>query len=251
MHMINRKIIIYEELTSTNDKLKELAQNGAESGTVIRAEMQTGGRGRMGRSWVSKRGEGLYLSILLKPRKKIKSASQLSLVAGLGVCTTAEHFLQNGVNIKWPNDVLCNGRKLSGILTETVIRGDNADYFITGIGININNTAFPTEIENKATSFYMESGKNVKIESLTTKLIDELDILYEGFFNGDFSYLSEYKKRCVNINNPVKLIYDGTEINGVATDINDLGELRVETQTGKFINVNSGEVSVRGISGYI
>ncbi len=211
-------------------------------GTLFIADRQTAGKGRLGRTWESEKSSGIYMSLLLKPQITPENAAQITLIAGMAVCRA----LGNVSKIKWPNDVVIGTKKVSGILTEL-----SSGCVICGIGINVNTKEFSAELCEKATSLFIETNKKQSIEKITADVINEFMPLYNKFIKDGFSSLcAEYKSLCVNLGKEVSVIQNNTELRGVASDISPDGGLVVKTDTGEVL-ITSGEVSVRGIYGYI
>lgn len=242
---IGRKLFIYDETDTTNDRAK--ANSDAPEGSVFIAEVQTHGKGSRGRGWVSPRGTGIWHTILLKPDISPLEVSQITLVAGLAVCKAI------GLNsmIKWPNDIVIGGKKVCGILTEMSAEMDMVNYVVCGIGINVNTESFDKEIEHRATSMYIESGVKYRRDEIIARLMNEFEYYYKKFLNdGLNAILDEYKEYCVTIGRDVSVIFKKETVTGKAVDVDENGALVVETANG-IIRVTSGEVSVRGIYGYI
>lgn len=242
---IGRNIYIYDETDSTNNCAKN--NSNAPDGSVFIAEVQTHGKGSRGRGWTAERGIGIWHSLLLKPDISPLEVSQITLVAGLAVCKAV------GINsmIKWPNDIVINGKKICGILTEMSAEINMVNYVVCGIGINVNTPNFNGELADRATSMYIESGKKYTRNKIISKLLNEFEYYYKKFLSeGLGSIIDEYKKNCITLGRDVNLIFNKKEVRGKAIDVDENGALIVETADGT-ISVNSGEVSVRGIYGYI
>ena len=240
---VEGRVYYFKETQSTNIAAK--AARDVPDKSLFIAESQTGGRGRLGRSWSSPTGDGIWMSLYLKPQISPVFVAQLTLVAGLAVSRAIEN-----TSIKWPNDILMGDKKICGILTEMAAETDRVEHVIVGIGINVNNKRFPKELHDKATSLYIENGRKYKREEIIIKIINEFNSLYDLFLIRGFSALrSEYKEKCSTLNRRVAVISNGSEIIADAVDITENGELVVNAD-GKNIAVNSGEVSVRGLLGY-
>jgi BirA family biotin operon repressor/biotin-[acetyl-CoA-carboxylase] ligase len=241
---ISRNIKYTEHIDSTNEEAK---RNTVESdGTLFIADFQTNGRGRLGRVWDSAAYDGIWMSLLLKPDTRAENIPLITLVAGAAVCRVID-----GAKIKWPNDIVIGSRKLCGILTEKTKSLDGSDVVICGIGININTESFSEELSDKATSLYIETGRIFKREKIIADIMNEFEKLYTAFLKTGFGIIREYYcKECVTLNKEVKIIYNNTELFGTAVDVDEKGQLIVRTKTG-IMAVNSGEVSVRGMYGYI
>lgn len=242
---IGRKLFIYDETDSTNERAKT---NSTENeGSVFIAEVQNHGKGSRGRGWVSPRGSGIWHTILLKPDIAPTEVAQITLVAGLAVCKA----IGMGAKIKWPNDIVIGTKKVCGILTEMSAEIDMVNYVVCGIGINVNTESFDKEIAHRATSMYIESGEKQTRNDIIAKELNYFEYYYKKFLAGGLSaILDEYKENCVTIGRDVTVIYKKETVTGKAVDIDENGALVVETENG-IIRVTSGEVSVRGIYGYV
>lgn len=242
---IARNIKCYDEINSTNEAAK--SENSCPDGTLFISDIQTAGKGRLGRSWLSPRGTGIWMSILLKPDIPLMDVSRLTLIAGIALCRA----IGGEAKIKWPNDIVIGTKKVCGILTEMSAETDRINFVVCGIGINVNTKNFPDELKDKATSILIETDNKTDRCYLISKVVNELEPLYDEFIKNGFSSLAdEYKKSCVTLGREVKVIYRGKEINGKAIDIGSTGGLVLDTSDGR-IEITSGEVSVRGIYGYI
>lgn len=244
----------YQELDSTNLEAKRLARQGVAHGTLILAKSQTGGRGRSGRSWASKPGEGLYMSLVLRPGIAAGNASMLTLVAAMAV---SDALVKVGVHalIKWPNDIVIFGRKVCGILTEMSADMTAIQYVVVGIGINVGQQVFEPELVAKAVSL-AQAGIRVSCEELAGLVLESFEHYYQMFLRTeDLSEIREcYLERMVSLNQPVVLMdksSDGVDqVTGICRGIDNRGGLMVEID-GKERIIYSGEVSVRGLLGYV
>ena len=262
--VFGRKILYQEEMDSTNTEAKRQALE-ENHGLLVIAEEQTLGRGRRGRSWNSPKGTGIWMSLLLQPKEisiqsektvlSAKKASMLTLVTALSVAEAISEETGLEAFIKWPNDIVINNRKVCGILTEMSADNDGIHYVVIGIGINVNTREFPEEIREIATSLWLEQKKaGIDRASLVAAILGKLELYFEQFLEAeDLSFLlEEYNKKLVNFGKEVKVLgCDGQEENsGTAKGINKEGALLVETEEG-LLEVRSGEVSVRGLYGYV
>ncbi len=248
------KTVYYYSVTdSTNSCIKALAETGAKQGTLVVADMQSAGKGRRGRSWYSEAGSGVWMSILLRPEFEPNQASMITLVAALAAAKAIRDVSGLDARIKWPNDIVINGKKVCGILTEMSLEADYIRYVVCGIGINVNHKEFPEDIRATATSLMLESGEKVSRIQLISELWKHFEKYYELFCaDGDLKHLkAEYNSILVNKDKQVRVLEPKGEWSGKATGINNKGELLVETEDGSVNKVYSGEVSVRGIYGYI
>lgn len=249
---IGRNIHYYTFIDSTNKKAKEIASREKE-GTVIVAEKQTRGKGRLGRDWISPMGKGIYMSIVLKPDVEPMKASRVTLI-GAAAVSKALSNLGIKSSIKWPNDILQNGKKICGILTEISGELNMVDYLIMGIGVNVNldKAHIPEELKDKATSISIEEGKNINRKLLMANILNEFEDLYIDFKdNGNISRAIKIcKENSALIDKEVNVIRGKESRRGIALDISETGELIVKFQTG-IENIYSGEVSIRALDGYI
>lgn len=246
---MGQSIYFYEETDTTNNRARELALEGAPEGTLVVAEKQTAGRGRRGKVWESPLGTGIWMSLVLRPQIMPAGASVLTLLCGLATAEAIEVETGLSVGIKWPNDILINGKKAVGILTEMDCEMSEVHFVIPGIGINVNTASFPPEIADIATSLYLECGKTVSRRRLVHKVLERLEEHYETFLRtGSFTaMLEDYRKHCITLGKEVHVL--GREpFFAEALDITPEGELLVRrADNGKEEVVFSGEVSIRGV----
>ena len=236
---------------STNLWIKRLAKEGAPEGTLALAEFQSAGRGRLGRSWEVPEGTSVMMSILLRPKFEPQYAPMLTLVMGMAVAKAVKKFGFD-VSIKWPNDVVVSHKKICGILTEMGVRDGKIDYAVIGVGINVNIKEFPEEMADKATSLYLESGREFDRSQIPGLVMEAFEEYYEKFAaTCDLSGLKEeYESILANYNQPVRVLAK-EPYEGVARGITDGGELLVEKTDGTIATVSAGEVSVRGLYSYV
>ena len=246
------KVVCFPETDSTNEQLKKLAAAGAPHGTLVVADRQTAGKGRRGRTFLSPSGVSIYMSILLRPKIRVQDASMLTLVSALSVQEGILEAAGLPCEIKWPNDVIHQGKKLVGILTEMSLEEERIDYVIVGIGINVNNTAFSPEIADIAGSIYLETGKTTNRAVLIARIMECFERNYELFLKtSDLSGMrARYEALLVNKGKPVRVLDEMQPYDGISEGINDRGELLVRVGE-ELRHVAYGEVSVRGIYGYV
>ena len=239
------------ETDSTNLWIKRLAKEGASEGTLALAEFQSAGRGRLGRSWEVPEGTSVMMSILLRPKFEPQYAPTLTLVMGMAVAKAVKN-LGFDVSIKWPNDVVVSHKKICGILTEMGVRDGKIDYAVIGVGINVNIKEFPEEMADKATSLYLESGREFDRSQIPGLVMEAFEEYYEKFAaTCDLSGLKEeYESILANYDQPVRVLAK-EPYEGVARGITDGGELLVEKTDGTIVAVSAGEVSVRGLYSYV
>lgn len=247
-----QNLFVYEEIDSTNLQVKRLGKAGAPHGTLVLADRQSAGRGRRGRSWNSPKGCSIYMSVLLRPDVIPDKASMLTLVMAYSVEESIRRCTGLDVQIKWPNDIVLNGKKLVGILTEMDADINHIHYVVVGVGINVNIKAFPEEIAERATSLQIETGLEIQRSRIVSEIMKQFEQDYERFLeSGDLSWLrAAYDERLVNCGREV-MIHDGRKpYRAFALGINDTGELQVRLSDGREETVYAGEVSVRGVYGY-
>ncbi|SHE72384.1 BirA family transcriptional regulator, biotin operon repressor / biotin-[acetyl-CoA-carboxylase] ligase [Thermoanaerobacter uzonensis DSM 18761] len=238
-------------IDSTNNLAKEIASN-VPDGTVIIAEEQTAGRGRLGRSWISQKGCGIWMSIILKPNIQPQEAINLTQVAAISVVKAIEEVFHVESKIKWPNDIILNNKKVCGILTEMSSEIDKINYVIIGIGVNVNCDNFPEELKGKATSLYLETNSKVDRKKLTASILNNLEFYYNAYLQKGFVYIRPICiEKSITIGRQIKVIANEGEIEGKAVTIDNNGSLVVETKEGKRLSIMSGDVSVRGLLDYV
>lgn len=240
----------FETLDSTNNHAKILAQQGAPHGTVVIAESQTGGRGRLGRSFHSPAGKGLYFSMILRPNCKADRLMHLTCAAAVATCDAIEKATGLRPGIKWTNDIVFERRKLGGILTELGFQGDLVDYAVIGIGINCNHVPedFPAELQGIATSLSMALGKSVSKPALEAALEDTLLDMISW---DKAAMLEAYRADCVTLGREICVVQGDTIRHALALDVDENGGLRIRLHDGSTQVVAFGEVSVRGMYGYL
>ena len=247
------KILYFDSIDSTNNELKRQAETQVCHGLLAVAEEQTAGRGRRGHAWVSPPGTGIWFSFLLKPQISPDKASMLTLVAAIAVARAISETTGLVSQIKWPNDIVVNKKKVCGMLTELSAEMTQVNYVVIGIGINANNREFPDEIKETATSLYIEFGKPVKRAAVIEAVGRYFEQYYDAFIKaGDLSLImNEYNEMLVNAGNQVRIISGDSEEIYTAVGINPQGELVVKDEDGNIKDIRSGEVSVRGLYGYV
>lgn len=239
----------YREIDSTNNRARALASEGYPEGTIVAAEMQTAGRGRRGRSWYSPARQGIYVSIILRPELPLKELSRISLVAAAAVAETLESELNLNPGIKWPNDVLVDNRKISGILSEAVTDMDGVEYIVVGIGLNINNEIedFPQDLRTAPTSARALIAGTVSRVVVLQGLLEHLEYYYRQLTTGNFSAaLDKARSLSMVIGREVRLDTVNGFIAGTAFDIDDNGFLLVRDGEGAVHTIMSGEISISG-----
>lgn len=246
------RIQFFETITSTNDVLKQLANQGAPEGTVLVADCQTGGRGRLGRTFLSPSQVGIYLSVLLRPNCKPSELMHLTCASATATCTAIQEAAGFRPGIKWTNDIVYENRKLSGTLTELSIQPDGSTaYAIIGTGINCNQMDFPPEIRDIAGSLKMAIGRQINRALVAAKLIDALYDTNRRLLTGKSEIIASYRRDCVTLGRKISVIQKDRVRHGTALDVDEAGALLVRFDDGSVETVNSGEVSVRGMYNYV
>lgn len=251
---VGRRIDCFASIDSTNDYLKRIAADGAPDGTVAVAAEQTAGRGRRGRSFQSAADQGVYLSALLRPQLSAGSLLSLTGLCAAAMCSAVERVCAVRPQIKWTNDLVLNGKKLCGILTELGMEGGALSYVIVGIGVNVSQKAedFEGEVAGIATSLERELGEPVSKNALAAAMIGELDALYTALLRGETAdYLARYRRDCVTIGKEVRLMWQDAGEKVFALDVDDAFGLVVRHENGEVETIRTGEVSVRGLYGYV
>lgn len=250
---MGKKLFYLPQTDSTNNQAKRLAEEGYPNGTLVVAESQTAGKGRRGRSWSSPAGNSIYMSILLRPDIPPHCASMVTLVTGMAAAQAVRQVTGLEAQIKWPNDLVIDGKKICGILTEMSAEMEGIHYIVTGIGINVNQQDFPEEIRQVATSLYIESKKQISRSAVIAAVMEWFEQYYETFLQTkDLSLLKEEYERMLANQEKEVLVLDGAgEYKGICKGIDAQGRLLVSLPDGSERRVLSGEVSVRGIYGYV
>lgn len=242
----------FDEVSSTNDIAKEMAKQGMPQGTVVLADHQTGGRGRLGRSFSSPAGMGVYLSLILRPKSPADTLMHLTCAAGTLMCDAVE--LATGIRpkLKWINDLILGGKKLGGILTELSLGKDGiVDFAVIGIGINChqNKEDFPPELREAAISLKMHSGQEADTALLTAAILKAL--LDAGLPGDAKALMAAYRKDCLTIGKSIKVLQEPAPYYAEALDVADDGGLLIKTEDGHLKKLQCGEVSIRGMDGYL
>lgn len=256
---ICKKVETFETIDSTNTKAKQLAEKGEAEGTLIISDEQTAGKGRRGRNWCSKKGANVFMTLLIRPKIEPKYLSGITLLAAMSVATAIKEVCETEAKIKWPNDIVLNKKKICGILTEMSSEMNYVNYAVIGIGININDDEIPQEIRQNASSIYLETGRKTNRNELAAKVVEKFGDYYKKFLETkDLSaFTDEYNSMLISMNKEVKVLYGMAETakpedeeKGIARGIDRDGALLVETEDG-IKSIVSGEVSVRGLYGYV
>lgn len=248
-----RNLYCYDVVDSTNTCASRLGAAGAPHGTLVVADGQNAGKGRRGRTWVSPEGTNIYMSLLLRPEFEAVKAPMLTLLMAYSVAEALHELEQIDAKIKWPNDIVLNKKKICGILTEMTMKEQGIDSVIIGVGINVNGLCVPQELKESATSLRIETGRELSRAALLARVLEKFEQHYEQFcVVGDLSIIQEaYNRMLVNVGKEVRVLEPGDEYSAMSHGINHLGELQVEREDGTKCSIFAGEVSVRGIYGYV
>ena len=250
---IKGRICYYDKVDSTNEAAKRAAAEGAPEESFFVADCQTAGKGRRGRTWLSPGGEDIFFSILLRPDIPVQSASMLTILAALAGAETAAAHSGEVCRIKWPNDVILHDRKICGILTEMALEMNEIGYVIVGAGFNLNRMQFDDEIADMAGSIKKETGRQVDRAAFFADFVRSFISRYHRFLLTESlaPFVDEYNAVLINKGRQVKLVKNGHDLIRRAEGINELGELIVIDEDGRPETVFAGEVSVRGLYGYL
>ena len=247
---IGKNVLHFETIDSTNDYAKKIG-NELRDGSVIISEEQTKGKGRLGRVWESKAGEGIWMSIILKPNIIPNKAPFITLIAGASI-VKALNILGVDAKIKWPNDITINNKKLSGILTELSAEIERVNYIVVGIGMNVKDTDFEEELQDKATSLYKENY-NVSRVDIVKEILCQFEKLYLDYIEKDDKkeVLDICRQYSAIINKEIYVIKNDQKELVDCIGINEEGNLIIKNKDGNLEGIMSGEVSIRGVKGYV
>lgn len=241
-------LLRFDELASTNDYARELAVQGATEGLAVIARKQTAGKGRQGRRWSSPVDAGLYLSIVLRPRATPAQASLITLASAIAVAETLQHDFAVPADIKWPNDVLLKGRKLCGILVESSIENNRLQYAILGIGVNLGQRDFPEELQQTATSLFLETRREITPDDFLQPLLARLNHWYPVSIAEPQTIISRWQELSSFANDcAVRILSGDTIIEGTTRGLSAGGGLLLELENGERREIVSGEVSLRRV----
>lgn len=244
----------YDEVDSTNTIAKKLANEGKPEGTVVVAELQKAGKGRLGRNWVSPHGSGIWLSFILRPPMLPTNAPQLSFVIAVGMIQALKNTTGLDVKTKWPNDILIDRKKAVGILTEISAEMERINYIVVGIGVNVNQEFedFPEEFRDKSISLRMANkGQSLSRVKILQGILEEMEKVYNNYLVGGFEpILEEWKNNSITIGEEVEVIMGEERLNGLAIDLDKDGSLLVKKDNGEVEKIIAGDVSLRKKGGH-
>jgi len=239
---VGKRLVFFQKIPSTMDEAARLAREGTADGTVVVAETQTSGRGRFGRNWVSPQGN-IYMSVVFRPT--IDALPFLSMLAGVATVQTIRKTTGSSPKIKWPNDVMLGGKKVSGILVESVMEGDSVCYAVLGIGLNVNlDPSQNAEISGIATSLEAVAGKPLAREELLRQLLQDLDSLYLKLCQGQ-TPLEPWRAMLETLGQRVQVSWRNESYVGLAEGIDALGNLQLRLDDGQLLTMTAGDVTLR------
>jgi BirA family biotin operon repressor/biotin-[acetyl-CoA-carboxylase] ligase len=241
-----RNIVYFNKVDSTNIVARKLAEEGAEHGTVVVAEEQTAGRGRLGRNWKSSLGTGIWMTVIMRPQIIPAEAPKITLTSAVAVAEAISECSTLSPKIKWPNDIMINGKKVCGILTEIKADIDCIHYVVVGIGININQESFPDELAQTATSLRIEGEKTYERVKIAGMMLNQLEKWYLSLMDKGFGEIRDrWKEYSINLGRHVYVNNMKEAIEGIAVDIDQNGFLVVKDATGTVHTISAGDVTLR------
>jgi BirA family biotin operon repressor/biotin-[acetyl-CoA-carboxylase] ligase len=241
--VIGRAIHVFQETSSTNDVVEKLARDGVREGVVVFAETQTKGRGRLGRRWLSPPGEGLWFSVLLRPELPPASVTQLTIAAATAVTRAIRSQTGLAPKIKWPNDILIERRKVVGILTELSAEQDRVSHVILGVGVDVNVTDFPEELQDVATSLATAAGRRFNRAGIAASILQELESDYARVQRGEFTELAEeWERNCITLGQRIRIHIGNRTLTGRAESLDNDGALLLRSDYGHLERIVGGDV---------
>jgi len=247
VEVVGRDLRVFRETTSTNDVAEKLARDDVREGVVVFAESQTRGRGRLGRTWVSPPGKGLWFSVLLRPDVPPQAVTQVTVAAATALSRAIRQQTDLPVEIKWPNDILIEGRKAAGILTELSAELDQVKHVVLGIGVNVNLNAadFPPEVRRLAISLKLAAGRLVRRADLAAEILRELDRDYRRMSRGEFAAVAdEWEEQCTTLGRHVSIRWGDRRVTGRAESLDEDGALQLRTDHGHLERITGGDVTM-------
>lgn len=243
--IVGRDIQVFQQTSSTNDVVEKMARDGVAEGVVVFAESQTKGRGRLGRRWISPAGQGLWFSVLLRPKLPPASVTQLTIATATAVARAIRTQTELTPQIKWPNDILVRGKKVAGILTELSAELDQVRYVVIGIGVDVNVNDFPPELAGVATSLASEAGRHFVRAEIAAAILHELDVDYARIKRGEFTALAEeWEQHCITLGRRVQIHIGERTMSGRAESLDNDGALLLRTDHGHLERIVGGDVTI-------
>ncbi|MFZ3172556.1 MAG: biotin--[acetyl-CoA-carboxylase] ligase [Carboxydocellales bacterium] len=246
--VMGKCIVYYKSLGSTNDMAKKLARQGAAEGMVVVAEEQSGGKGRRGRFWVSPEGQGVWMSVVLRPKLSPAKAPIITIMAAVAVARAISRVCGQKIGIKWPNDIVFQGKKLAGILTEMSAENDFINHVVLGIGTNVNipPEGFPVELQEKGTSLSIIASHRVSRKLYLQALLEELEKVYAQLCLEDFAGIMEgWREYSVTLGEDVRIEGINEVLFGRAVDVDSQGVLLLRQKNGEIVRILAGDVTLR------
>jgi BirA family biotin operon repressor/biotin-[acetyl-CoA-carboxylase] ligase len=245
VRVVGRDIRVFQETSSTNDVVEKLARDGVAEGVVVFAESQTKGRGRLGRKWLSPIGEGLWFSVLLRPQLPPGSVTQLTIAAATAVARAIRRQTGLAPQIKWPNDIWIENKKVAGILTELGAELDRVRYVIMGMGVDVNVHEFPDDLKEIATSLSEAAGHEFVRAEIAAAILQELDADYARITRGEFASLAEeWEQQCITLGQRVRIHIGDRTVIGRAESLDNDGALLLRTDHGHLERIVGGDVTI-------
>jgi len=243
--IIGREIHLFHKIASTNTLAMEMAANGTPEGAVVIAEMQTGGKGRLGRTWISPQGN-LYLSVVLRPNIPIHKAPLITLTGAVAVASAIRTMCGLEAGIKWPNDILISGKKVSGLLTEMSAEQDRIRHIVLGIGVDVNMEMgeLPPDVRSLTTTLAAEAGAKINRTALLQQVLRDLERWYQKFLNNHADVLEEWKKLNMTVGNRITVSGAGEDLDGLAQGVDSDGRLIVRLEDGAIRTIAAGDVTI-------
>lgn len=242
--IIGKKFFLFESIDSTNMCARTLAEAGTDEGSVVVADYQSEGRGRLGRKWQAEPEKNLLFSVLLRPKLSKEQSGLLTFYAAIAVSRAIESMTGQRVECKWPNDILLNGKKICGILIENSFEQEHVAYSVLGIGLNVNQHAFTQELKERATSIAKELNTEVDRVKLFRRILEEIDGLYHDVQKSRYDLiLNEWKERCKMFGKRIDVTEGSRTISGVALALSTTGGLILETSNGLH-TIHAGDITV-------
>ena len=244
-------IYLFRTIGSTNDEAKLLADSGAPEGLLVIAEEQTAGRGRTGRTWITPLGQALAISLVLRPSLlPVEQGTQLTMLAGLAVCQAVEQVTGLHPQLKWPNDVLLSGKKVAGLLVETALRGDQLDYAVLGLGLNVNFAPPPEAVDFPATSLQAEAHAELDRLPLLHAILERLEALYPQVGASDQALYQAWSARLAMVGEPIVVRTAEGDQSGVLEGVTPEGALLLKQADGQTLKLLAGDVRLRPARGF-
>ena len=242
--VVGKKLFVFESIDSTNSCAKTLAETGTPEGTVVLADHQTSGKGRLGRAWISEPGCNLLFSIVLRPTLPKESSGLLAFFSAVFIARALEKISHHPVECKWPNDILINGKKCCGILLENSFTHDTLDFSVVGIGINVNQPTFDGDLNERATSLFREYGTKIDRTKFVQTLLREADTLLPSLKKGETkNIMDQWNQRCTMFGKPVTVSHGDDVVSGTALGLNGAGGLIIDTPAGQS-TFYAGDVTI-------